>query len=407
MLKFRRKPFMSPNKMALMLAMLSMLVPFSINAFLPALPHIADSLNVNIQTIGRSISSFGAGIAIGQLTGGAWSDVKGRRITILSGLSVYILATWSLVFIHSADWFIYLRFIQAVGLGMATVVVSAVVRDYYQGNNLAQMYAHISILVMAAPMIAPLLGAVVEAIAGWRAIMALFLLYSLLLIEFFYYFMPNNLRTESISSIDMINRVINGYFHVFINKSAMGFLFIQAASFSSIMIFITESPYFYMQMYELSTVEYSLILAANVISMAICNRFTAYLLDIGNEPQEILRFGMLIQLLANASLFALVWWDNHPPFLSLAMIIIVSIGTQGLISANAQTLFIEHFAKGGSASAVFSFGQSIISALAALMITLLHNNELLLMAGMMLTATLTGILLVRSCSRELLLRTSS
>ena len=70
------------------------------------------------------------------------------------------------------------------------------VRDYYEDGDLAQMYARISILVMGAPMVAPLLGTWINWQAGWRMIMVFFLLYALLMFECFYFLMPKRKMTK-------------------------------------------------------------------------------------------------------------------------------------------------------------------------------------------------------------------
>lgn len=390
--------------MAVMLAMLSMLVPLSINSYLPAMPDIAESLRTDVTMITRSISSFGLGIALGQLIGGTWSDIRGRRSVILIGLLVYMLGTAGLIFVTSADWFIALRFVQAMGLGLAAVVVGAVVRDYYEDGDLAQMYARISILVMGAPMVAPLLGTWINWQAGWRMIMVFFLLYALLIFECFYFLMPRRKMTKK-GTWRRFKEIVSGYFRVFFNRSALGLLLMQAASFSSVLMFLTASPYIYMELYALEPLDYSMYLMANVLAMAVFNRMTAYLLSQGHPPQHVLAIGILTQLLANGSLLMILAFDRSPELWALALGVVLSVGTHGLISANAQTIFMQHFEEGsGSANAMFSFSQSVISAFAAWAITFFHDGTILLVVGMMLGATMLGTLLMMLCSYRVIFR---
>lgn len=402
-----RRPFMSPNRMAIMLAMLSMLVPFSINSYLPAMPDIAKSLGTDINIITRSIGSFGVGLAIGQLLGGTWSDISGRRFVILIGLTIYTLCTSALIFVQTAEWFIALRSVQAFGLGLAVVVVGALVRDYYEDCALAQMYARISIMVMGAPMLSPLFGTWLNWLAGWRMIMVFFLLYALVMFECFYFLVPKrNMVKKSIWQ--RIKQIIVGYGRVFFNKSALGLMLIQAASFSSMLVFLTESPFIYMEKYQLSPLHYSLLLVANVLSMAIFNRMAAYLLRQGHVPQQVLAMGILTQLLANASLLMILAFNREPELWALALGVILSVGTHGLISANAQTIFIQHFNKEtGSANAVFSFGQSIISALVAWTVAVCHDGSILLVVSLMLGATMLGTVLMMVCSYQTIFRVKS
>lgn len=123
------------RRMAVMLAMLMSIMPFSIDAYLPSLPQIAQSLNSDIHYIEKSLSTFIFGVAIGQIIGGSLSDIKGRRLIALIGLCIYITASCSLIFVQTADQLLGLRLVQALGAGMSAVVVGALVRDNYPGKK--------------------------------------------------------------------------------------------------------------------------------------------------------------------------------------------------------------------------------------------------------------------------------
>ena len=169
---------LSRGHMAALLAMLITIMPFSIDAYLPALLDISTALNADIHHIEQSLSSFMLGIAIGQITGGSLSDIKGRRNIALVGLCIYLIGSFGLIFVQTADQLLTLRIVQALGAGMSAVVVGAVVRDNYQGREAAQMFALIGIIVMAAPLIAPLFGSFLRGLAGWRSIFAFLFIYA-------------------------------------------------------------------------------------------------------------------------------------------------------------------------------------------------------------------------------------
>ena len=147
---------LTEKQMAFMLAMLVSIMPFSIDAYLSAIPAMAQSLNADIHRIEQSLSTFMFGVAVGQLVGGSISDMKGRRVVALSGLVIYIVSVTGLVFIQTAEQLLLLRMVQAFGAGMTVVVVGAIVRDNYEGREAAQMFALIGIILMAAPLAAPM-----------------------------------------------------------------------------------------------------------------------------------------------------------------------------------------------------------------------------------------------------------
>ncbi len=182
---------LSRRQMAGLLALLIAVMPFSIDAYLPALPQIAAGLQVNIHVVEQSLSSFIFGAAIGQLVGGSLSDIKGRRNIALAGLLVYILASGVLVFVQNHEQLIAMRVVQAVGAGMAAVTSGAIVRDNYQGRDAAQMFALIGIIMMAAPLLAPLVGSALNALGGWRVIFGFLFVYGAFVFAVLYCFCRN------------------------------------------------------------------------------------------------------------------------------------------------------------------------------------------------------------------------
>ena len=151
---------LSTKQMAFLMAMLIAIMPLSIDAYLPSLPQIAVALQADIHQIEKSLSTFMFGVAAGQLLGGSLSDIKGRRNIALFGLTIFLIGCAGLIFVQNAEQLMALRMVQALGGGMSAVVVGALVRDNYHGKEAAQMFTLIGIILMMAPLVAPMLGSV-------------------------------------------------------------------------------------------------------------------------------------------------------------------------------------------------------------------------------------------------------
>ena len=386
--------------MAALLAMLVAIMPFSVDAYLPAIPAMAEALGADIHRIEQSLSTFMFGVAAGQLVGGSIADIKGRRVVALTGLVVYIASVIGLVFIRSADELLLLRMVQAFGAGMTVVVVGAIVRDNYEGNKAAQMFALIGIIMMGAPLVAPMLGAALKALGGWRLIFGFLALYAAIVWGLLYRFLAKPVHTDAINR-SIFRTVAARYRHVLSTRPALGFLFFQAFSFSSMFVFLTESSFVYMNLYGLSAHAYAWVFGLNIITMATFNRITAWKLKTGSDAKDILKWGILIQLAANTLMVAAVMLTGMPPLWWLVGCVMVSVGTQGLIVANTQACFMGYFKEeGGSANAVLGVCQSLIGAAVGMLTTWLHNGTPQVMAGMMLAATVCGIVLLLAFSRD-------
>ena len=392
---------LSRGQMAALLAMLMTIMPFSIDAYLPALLDIATGLNADIHQVEKSLSSFMLGVAAGQLIGGSLSDIKGRRNIALGGLSVYVLASAALVFVQTADQLLVWRMVQALGAGMSAVVAGAVVRDNYQGREAAKMFALIGIIVMTAPLIAPLFGSLLHSLAGWRSIFAFLFAYAALVVFLLYRFLPQFKAAEPITKTQLLH-IGTRYRNVFRNRAALGFLFYQAASFSSMIVFLSESPFVYMKLYGLSQHQYAFAFACNIITMMSFNRLTAFGLNRGWESRHLLLAGISVQFFANTSLLVTVLWLKQPALWLALPLLMCSVGAQGLIAANTQALFMGNFKPeiGGSANAVLMASQSLIASTVGFAVTWLHNGSMTVMAACMFACSIIGGSLLWYCSRH-------
>ena len=121
----------------------------------------------------------------------------------------------------------------------------------------------------------------------------------------------------------------------------------------------------------------------------------------GGAPQSILKWGIIVQFVANLTMVLLVVSMGLPPMWALVPCVMFSVGTQGLVGANTQACFMAYFKQeSASANGVLGAFQSIIGASVGLLATRLHNGSALVMAGMMLASTACGIVLLWLCSHQ-------
>ena len=266
---------LSTKQMAFLMAMLIAIMPLSIDAYLPSLPNIATALQADIHQIEKSLSTFMFGVAAGQLLGGSLSDIKGRRNIALFGLTIFLIGCAGLIFVQNAEQLMALRMVQALGGGMSAVVVGALVRDNYQGKEAAQMFTLIGIILMMAPLVAPMLGSVLQSLTGWRSIFAFLFVYAAIVFALLFRFLPKHKSAEPLR-LSHVKQIGSRYRQVFATLPALGFLFYQAASFSSMMAFLSESPFVYMKLYNLSSHQYAWVFGCNIVTMMLCNRLTAF-----------------------------------------------------------------------------------------------------------------------------------
>ncbi|MEL7097815.1 MAG: multidrug effflux MFS transporter [Pseudomonadota bacterium] len=151
------------------LVLLTALTVLTLNMFLPALPAMRAYFDVNEAVMGRAISVYMAAAAALQLVIGPLSDRLGRRPVILGLLAVYVIASAVCLLAQDITVFLIARTAQAVAVG-GGILASAVVRDMYDGRTAAAKLSLIASAMAIAPMLAPMVGGLLEAAAGWRAV---------------------------------------------------------------------------------------------------------------------------------------------------------------------------------------------------------------------------------------------
>jgi MFS transporter, DHA1 family, multidrug resistance protein len=141
------------------------------HVFVPALPAAAKDLHATPAALELTISLYILGLAVGQLVYGPASDRFGRRPTLLVGLSIFTIASVAALFAPDTHTLILARFFQAVGGCSGLVLARAIIRDTSQAHEAARRLALTNLLVTAGPAVAPLIGAGLSSLWGWRTIL--------------------------------------------------------------------------------------------------------------------------------------------------------------------------------------------------------------------------------------------
>ena len=155
--------------------------PMALSIHVQSIPAISADFDTTYAVAQLTVSIFLIVFATSQLFIGPLSDKIGRRPVIFGGLVLLGLASLGATFAPSIEILILARVLQALG-GCATLVVPrAIVQDIYEGNEAARMMALVAMIQSIAPLTAPIIGGVLDAIFGWRSIFAFLALFICLL----------------------------------------------------------------------------------------------------------------------------------------------------------------------------------------------------------------------------------
>lgn len=164
-----------------MLAFLFATIAFSIDAMLPALPEIAEQLTPdNVNRAQLILTAFVAGMGVGTLFAGPISDAIGRKPAITLGFAIYLTATVAAIFARSIEMLLIARFVQGLGAAGPRIVGLALVRDLYEGREMARITSFVMMVFILIPAMAPSIGTGMIWLAGWHGVFIGFLVFALI-----------------------------------------------------------------------------------------------------------------------------------------------------------------------------------------------------------------------------------
>ncbi|RYE10130.1 MAG: MFS transporter [Hyphomicrobiales bacterium] len=164
-------PEQAPQRVSLMLLVfIAFTGTLAMHIFVPVMPAAARDLRTDSQTIQLAITIYTLGLALGQLFYGPLSDVIGRRKAILGGIVVYIIGSVASGVATSPEFLIAARFLQALGGAGGLALTRVVVADTSKGAGATRGIAVLNMILLLGPGLAPVLGANISELVGWRGI---------------------------------------------------------------------------------------------------------------------------------------------------------------------------------------------------------------------------------------------
>lgn len=383
------------RRVALLVAANTALAPLAIDAYLPAIPALAAAVGASVHLTELSVSLFLFGFAVGQLIFGPLSDRLGRRPVLLGGIVVFLLSSLAITQVESLEALWALRFVQALGGGASVVNSAAIVRDCFSGREAAKVLSTMVMILMLAPLVAPALGSLLLYLADWWLIFAFLALYAVFLLWLLGRYLPETHGRDP--DAPSFAQVLGNYLTVLRHREAMGYICAVSMSFAGMFAFITGSPFLYMEYFGLSPAVYPFVFGANILIMAGSNRINIRLLK-RSSPQRNLLWGLGIQFAAGLALVVL-FATGLASLYTVAPLLMVFVGMQGLIGPNAMSSMLDHFpTMSATATAMQGSIQFSSGALAGVLVGAFEIPSAWPMVLTMIGASIAGNLGVRVLS---------
>ncbi len=346
------------------LGLLAMLMPLSIDMYLPALPVIAEQFGVPAGSAQMTLSTYILGFAVGQLLYGPMADSIGRKPVILGGTLIFAAAAVACALAQSIEQLITMRFFHGLAAAASSVVINALMRDIYPREEFSRMMSFVMLVTTIAPLLAPMVGGAVLVWFSWHVIFWILAIAALLASVMIMLFIRETLPVEKRHKFHL-RTTIGNFASLFRHKRVLSYMLASGFSFAGMFSFLSAGPFVYIQINHVSPQNFGYYFALNIVFlfiMTIINgRFVRRVGALNMFRSGLwIQFAMAIWMVVTALLGVGFW--------TLVLGVAAFVGCVSLVASNAMAVILDEFPHmAGTASSLagtFRFGiGAIVGAL--------------------------------------------
>ena len=345
-----------------LMAVMTSIIAFSIDAMLPALPQIAADLGVaDVNDRQLVVIVLFIGLAMAQIVYGPVSDTLGRKPAAYIGFSIFIVGSLLCIFAGTFEVMLIGRFLQGVGAAGPRIVSLALVRDLYSGRAMAKIMSMVMGIFIIVPVIAPSVGQGLLLIGDWRLIFVALLAEGIIGIAWFAWRQPETLREDRRAPFSL-RRILGAFAEAFSHPVTLGYTVAAGLVFGAFVGYLASTQQVLGELYGLGA-QFPIYFGANALAFGAASMLNARL--VMKLGMRRLAGGGLSATSALSVVFfiATLLLDGHPPLWALMGYLLLTFFFVGVLFGNFNALAMEpmgHIA--GVAAAVIGSLATIISS---------------------------------------------
>ncbi len=383
--------------LAVLLAVLGMLGPFTIDTYLPAFGGIGASLGATPLQLQQTLSGYLLGFSFMSLFHGAISDSFGRRPVVLWGVAIFTLTSVACALAQTIGQLVAFRVLQGLSTGAGIVVARTIVRDVYPPAQAQKVMSQVTIFFGIAPAIAPMIGGWLFVWLDWRSIFWFLALLGVLLWGTNFRYLPETLPLAQRQSFALRN-LLRGYWQLGLDPRFILLALASSLPFNGNFIYVLAAPAFLGEHLRLEPTQFYWFFTLNIggimggawLSGRVAGRMSA---------REQIRIGFIIMsLAASVNVSANLLFTARASWAMLPLVV-YTFGWALMVPAVTLQVLDLHPARRGMASSLQMFVSSLSNAITAGVIAplFMHSTRALALAsiGLMSVGLLAWVVLRR------------
>ncbi|WP_036816480.1 multidrug effflux MFS transporter [Photobacterium sanctipauli] len=233
--------------------------PLAVDIYLPAFPDIGIALSASAKQLKDTVTFFAVGFGVGQLLLGNLIDRYGRRPIALIGVAFYLLCSLAQMFISTIEALTLLRVFQGVAAAATATTVIAIAKDVYDDKAMPKMLSILNGVVCCVPALAPVLGALLTELLGYKATFAFMAGYALLGFFLLLFGLPETGRQQKQAAN------VSSYIAILSDRHFLFYASITMCSMAVIISYVSSSPIWLLDTLSLSMREFSFWFSVNAV----------------------------------------------------------------------------------------------------------------------------------------------
>lgn len=370
--------------LAVLLAVLGMLGPFSIDTYLPAFSGIARSLGATPVEMQQTLSAYLFGFAFMNLFHGALSDSIGRRPVVLWGIAAFTLASAGCALSQSIGQLVFFRALQGLSTGAGIVVSRAVIRDMFPPAQAQKVMSQVTIYFGVAPAIAPIIGGWLFVHTGWHSIFWFLTGVGVLLWAANFRLLPETLHVSQRQPFN-VPHLLRGYWQLGSNPRFLLLALASGVPFNGMFLYVLAAPAFLGDHLGLAPTQFFwffvLTIGGIMLGAWVSGRMAGRV-----APKRQIRHGFVIMLSVSLlNLAANLLFKAHAGW-SLLPVAVFAFGWALMVPVVTLLVLDLHPERRGMASSLQAFIGSTANGLVAGVIAplVMHSTVLLALASLLM-----------------------
>jgi MFS transporter, DHA1 family, multidrug resistance protein len=346
--------------------------PTTVDLSLPSMPSIQHDIGTGHMRVELTLTLLLLGLTVTQFIFGAIADRYGRRRTILITLVIYSLAALGASFASNLLMFSLARLGQALGFGVAVVLIRSAVVDISDERRTAAIFSTAVTIVSLATVIAPTVGGQILSHFGWRAVFLAMSAVGVLVFLAVAFLLPETLPPER-RTVVKVSKVLSTYGRLLGNRRFAAFAAIGACAAAFQFTYNTGGPTVVIEHYHVSAGTAGFLFSLIAVSTAAASQLNAVLVK-WLDPDRILGLAVLLSVVASLALLGSVFTDIGG-VAGLVVSLFILISTVGFIMGNSMAGAISSAGdQAGAASALVGVLQFLFGTIGSGIVGLIPDT---------------------------------